>query len=388
MFFSIAVLLLGGLLAGWACKKITLPPLLGMMVVGMVVGPFVLNLLDLTLLALSADLRKIALIIILARAGLSLKISDLKQVGRPAILLCFVPALFEIVGMVLLAPPLLGISAVEALLLGTVIAAVSPAVIVPKMLTLMERGYGAKKGVPQLILAGAAVDDVLVVALFSGALLLADTGDFSASRLVQIPISILLGIGIGFGVGFLLGKLFCRVSMRDTVKLILVTSVALLFVALEDGGFFSFSALIATMAIGIALQQVSAKTAVRLAGKYQKLWVVAEILLFSLVGATVDPTQIVTAGFAVLLLLFLVLLFRSVGVWVSLLGSPLNGKERIFCVIGYLPKATVQAAIGGIPLSMGLQSGGLILAVAVVAIAVTAPLGAWLLDRCATRLLR
>ena len=389
MLFSIALMLLCGMIAGWLCKKLHLPALMGMIVTGIALGPYALNLIDGTILSVSAELRKIALIIILTRAGLSLNMEDLKKVGRPAVLMCFLPACFEMVGMVLLAPRLLGLNMIEAALLGAVIGAVSPAVIVPKMLKLMEEGFGTEKSIPQLILAGASVDDVFVIVIFYAFLSLVQGGQMSPASFVKIPVSIAFGIGIGAIAGILLAYLFKRVHMRDTAKVLIFLSVSFLLVTAEDKltGNITFSALIAVMCMGIALQKRRRPVAERLSVKFNKLWVGAELMLFILVGATVDLHYVQTAGWAAVSVLFGVLVFRMAGVFFCLLGTKLSGKERLFCMIGYLPKATVQAAIGGIPLAAGLACGNVILAVAVMAILITAPLGAFLIDLTYKRLL-
>lgn len=389
MFFSLAIILCAGLFAGWLCKKIHLPSLLGMLAVGIIIGPYVLNLIDSSIFDISAELRKIALIIILARAGLSLNISDLKKVGRPAVLMCFLPACFEIIGMILLAPMLLGISVVDAAIMGAVVGAVSPAVIVPKMISLMENGYGTEKSIPQLILAGASVDDVFVIVMFSAFTGLAKSGNFSALSFATIPISIILGIAVGVAVGYLLGIIFKKIHIRDTVKLIIIMSAAFLLVAFEDnfGSVVPFSSLIAVMCIGIAVQNIKAETAQRLSVRYSKMWVIAEIILFVLVGATVNIEYAVKAGAAAVILIFAVLIFRMLGVFICLIKTKLNIKERLFCMLAYTPKATVQAAIGGVPLAMGLSCGNIVLTVAVLSIIITAPLGAFLIDLTYKRLL-
>ncbi len=382
MLYSIALILLLGMSLGWICKKIKLPALVGMIATGIILGPFVLNLIDASILNISSELRKIALIIILTRAGLSLDINDLKKVGRPAILMCFVPASLEMIGMVIVAPRLLGITVLEAAIMGAVVAAVSPAVIVPKMLKLMEKGYGVEKSIPQLILAGASVDDVFVIVMFTVFIGLATGEDISPVSFVQIPISIILGIIVGILVGILLAIFFEKRHIRDTVKVMILLCMGFLLVTAEDyaTGVIPFSGLIAIMAMGIALQSKKRIVAVRLSERFSKLWVSAEVILFVLVGATVDIKYAVKAGGIVVLLVFLVLIFRIFGVFLCLLGTKLNKKERAFCMIGYMPKATVQAAIGGIPLSLGLACGNLVLTVAVLAILITAPLGAFLVD--------
>lgn len=389
MLTSLALIFLFGLIFGALFQKLRLPPLLGMLIVGIVLGPYALNWLDDSLLSISADLRQIALIIILTRAGLNLNISDLKKVGRPAILMCFLPACFEILGMLVLAPPLLHISYLDAAIMGAVVGAVSPAVIVPKMLRLMEEGYGTKKSIPQLILAGASVDDVFVIVLFSSFTGLAKGESLSPWRFAEISISILLGVLLGAALGLLLAFFFQKVHVRDSVKVLLLLSFSFLLVALEDAleGFVPISGLIAVMSLGIALQRKRDIVARRLSLKFSKLWVAAELLLFVLVGATVDLHYAYAAGLSAVILIFGVLLFRMAGVWVCLFKTKLLFKERLFCVLAYMPKATVQAAIGSVPLSMGLSCGNIVLTVAVLAILITAPLGAFLIDLTYKKLL-
>lgn len=389
MLTSLALIFLFGLIFGALFQKLRLPPLLGMLIVGIVLGPYALNWLDDSLLSISADLRQIALIIILTRAGLNLNISDLKKVGRPAILMCFLPACFEILGMLVLAPPLLHISYLDAAIMGAVVGAVSPAVIVPKMLRLMEESYGTKKSIPQLILAGASVDDVFVIVLFSSFTGLAKGESLSPWRFAEIPISILLGILLGAALGLALAFFFQKVHVRDSVKVLLLLSFSFLLVALEDAleGFVPISGLIAVMSLGIALQRKRDIVARRLSLKFSKLWVAAELLLFVLVGATVDLHYAYAAGLPAVILIFGVLLFRMAGVWVCLFKTKLLFKERLFCVLAYMPKATVQAAIGSVPLSMGLSCGNIVLTVAVLAILITAPLGAFLIDLTYKKLL-
>lgn len=346
-----------------------------MLLTGILLGPYVLNLLDSSILGISADLRQIALIIILTRAGLNLDLEDLKKVGRPAALLCFVPAAFEIAGMLLLAPRLLGISLLEAAVMGTVVAAVSPAVVVPGMLKLMEEGYGTKKSIPQMIMAGASVDDVFVIVLFTSFTGLAGGGGISAWDFVRIPVSILLGLAGGILCGILLAVFFRKVHMRDSVKVIIILSLSFLLVTLEHAltGIVGFSGLLAVMSMGIALQKGRKEAAVRLSAKYSKLWVAAELLLFVLVGAAVDIPYAFRAGAAAAAVILGVLVFRMLGVLICLLGTELNRKEKLFCMFAYMPKATVQAAIGSVPLAMGLACGNIVLTVAVLAILITAP---------------
>ncbi len=391
MLLSLALIVLLGMGLGHVLARLfKLPPLLGMLLTGMLLGPYALNLLDGSLLAISSELRKIALVIILTRAGLNLNLDDLKKVGRPAVLMCFVPACFEIMGVVLLAPPLLGISTLEAAVLGSVIAAVSPAVIVPKMLRLMEEGYGKAHAIPQLIMAGASVDDVFVIVLFTSFTSLAAGGSFSPLSLLRIPISIGLGVAGGVLCGLLLSKFFTQFHLRDSAKVLIFLSLAFVLCAIEDAltGILGFSGLIAVMAVGITLQHSAPAVVPRLSVKYSKLWVGAEVLLFALVGATVDIRYALTFGVAALLLLCGGLVFRMAGVVVSTAKSQLTPNERLFSAVAYCPKATVQAAIGAIPLSMGLPCGQLVLAVAVLAILVTAPVGAFAIDWMTPRFLQ
>ncbi|WP_373263482.1 cation:proton antiporter [Hungatella hathewayi] len=390
MLTSLSLVFLLGMLLSRAFQKIRLPGLLGMLVTGMILGPYALNMLDESILGISADLRQIALIIILTRAGLSLDIQDLKKVGRPAVLMCFVPACFEIIGMILLAPRLLGISVLDAAIMGAVVGAVSPAVIVPKMLNLMEKGYGVKKSIPQLILAGASVDDVFVIVLFTAFTGLAQGGTFSPASILSIPVSIGTGIVAGGLAGVLLALFFRKVHIRDSAKVVILLSISFLMIELENRlkGYVPFSGLLAVMSIGIALQKKRYEAAARLSVKYSKLWVAAEVLLFVLVGATVDISYAVKAGAAAVILIFGVLIFRMAGVFFCLLGTDINRKERLFCMIAYMPKATVQAAIGGVPLAMGLGCGKIVLTVAVLAILITAPLGAFGVEQTYKRLLK
>ena len=361
MLTSLSLVFLLGMLLSRAFQKIRLPGLLGMLLTGMILGPYALNMLDGSILGISADLRQIALIIILTRAGLSLDIQDLKKVGRPAVLMCFVPACFEIMGMILLAPRLLGISVLDAAIMGAVVGAVSPAVIVPKMLNLMEKGYGVKKSIPQLILAGASVDDVFVIVLFTAFTGLAQGGTFSPASILSIPVSIGTGIAAGGLAGILLALFFQKVHIRDSAKVVILLSISFLMIELENRlkGYLPFSGLLAVMSIGIALQKKRYEAAARLSVKYSKLWVAAEVLLFVLVGATVDISYALKAGAAAVILIFGVLIFRMAGVFFCLLGTDINRKERLFCMIAYMPKATVQAASGyGTGLRQDCSYGG------------------------------
>lgn len=381
MYLSLAYMLLMGLFAGWLCKKCHLPALMGMLITGIVLGPYVLNLIDGSILNISTELRKIALIIILTRAGLTLNVEDLKKVGRPAILMCFVPACLEIIGMILLAPRILGVSIIDAFVMGTVVAAVSPAVIVPTMIKIIEEGYGTKQSIPQMVLAGASVDDVFVIVFFSVATSLAKGGSVDAMSFAKIPVSIFSGIVVGVALGIGLGIFFKKFHMRDTVKVIILMSVSLILVTLEDASPIPFSGLIAIMCMGIGLQRNRKEVSVRLSKKFNAMWVLAEIMLFILVGATVNISYALSAGVGAIICIFGALTFRVIGVYICMLGTKLNFKERLFCMVAYMPKATVQAAIGGVPLSMGLACGNIVLTVAVLAILITAPLGAFLIER-------
>lgn len=389
MLTSLALIFLTGLLFGAIFKRLHLPSLLGMILTGIILSPYMLNLLDDSILSISADLRQLALVIILTRAGLSLDLASLKKVGRPAILMCFVPACFEIAGVMLLAPPLLSVSLTEAAIIGSVIAAVSPAIIVPRMIHLMEAGYGTKHSIPQLILAGASVDDVFVIVLFTAFTGLAQGNEVSFTSLLQIPVSILLGIVLGVLSGFLLVKFFQLFHMRDSVKILILLSCSFLFLELQSRleAVVPISGLLAIMSMGIYLNLRYKVLADRLSSKYNKLWVAAEVLLFVLVGATVDLNYAVRAGLPVVLLILLALLFRMAGVLISLIKTKLTKKERIFTMIAYTPKATVQAAIGGVPLAMGLACGQLVLTVAVMSILISAPVGAFLIDKLYKKLL-
>lgn len=389
MLLSISLILIFGMLMGWICQKIKLPSLLGMLITGIVLGPYGLNLLDDSILGISAELRKIALIIILTRAGLGLDLSGLKKIGRPAVLMCFVPASFELIGMILLAPKLMGLTVLEAAIMGAVLAAVSPAVVVPRMVKLMDEGYGVNEGIPQLILAGASVDDVYVIVLFSTFVGMMQGKGASILKFVNIPISILFGIAIGLLLGVLLSYFFKKAHIRDTSKVLIILSTSFLLVVIEDKltTTITFSSLIAIMFIGIGLQKKREVIAKRLSVKYGKLWVAAEVFLFVLVGATVNIEYLGKVGVKALIVIIGALVFRMLGVFLCLLGTSLKRKERLFTMMAYTLKATVQAAIGGIPLALGFTCGDMVLTVAVLAIVLTAPLGAFAIDLSYKKLL-
>ena len=382
MLLSLAIIFLVGLSAAAIFERIGLPRIIGMLGVGIVASPYVLDLLDPKILGISSELRQIALIIILIKAGLSLNLSDLKKVGRPAVLMCFVPACLEIIGMVLLAPRLLGVTLLDAAIMGAVVAAVSPAVIVPRMIRLIDEGRGTQKGIPQMILAGASVDDVFVIVLFTTFTGMAQGKAASVMSFVNIPISILVGAAVGIIIGIVFALIFGKLKTDVIVMVIILLSISFALNAAEDtlSGIIPFAALIAIMCVGIGIKRKSDKLAVRLSDKFNSLWKIAEIFLFVLVGASVAIDSALGAGAMSVLLLFCVLIFRMLGVFLCLLFTKLNLKEKLFCMIAYTPKATVQAAIGGLPLAMGLPCGEIVLTVSVIAILVTAPLGAFGID--------
>lgn len=389
MLTSLALIFLLGLFLSSIFKKLKLPGLLGMIITGMLLSPYAFNLLDDSILGISPDLRQFALVIILTRAGLSLDISDLKKVGRPAILMCFVPACFEMFGVIVLAPKLLNVTILEAAIIGATIAAVSPAVIVPRMLKLLDEGYGKEHSIPQLILAGASVDDVFVIVMFTAFTSLANGQQLNVTSFVQIPISIIMGIIVGIICGLILTRFFKAYHMRDTIKVLVLLGISFLLIECESrlSGILPMSGLLAIMSTGIVIYQQNHNVAKRLSTKYNKLWVAAEVLLFVLVGATVDLNYAVKSGASAILIVLGAMLFRMFGVAICLFKTKLTKNERIFCMIAYTPKATVQAAIGAIPLAMGLPCGQTVLTVAVLSILITAPFGAICVDRFYKKLL-
>lgn len=395
MLLSLALIFLVGLTLAAICEKIRLPRIIGMLVTGVLLGPFVLNLLDSAILGVSSELRKIALVIILIKAGLSLNISDLKRVGRPALLLSFLPACFEIAAYILFAPSFFGITRTEAAVTGAVLSAVSPAVVVPRMVNLIDNRIGTEKGIPQMILAGASLDDVFVIVVFSVFVSAAQGGGLDFSGFLVIPVSILLGALLGVSSGFLLYFLFEKSfshgrHIRNSVKVILILAVSFLLIAAEEllKSRIAVSGLLAVMSMSLVLAAKSSPGVTeRLKAKFGKLWLAAEVVLFVLVGAAVDIRYTLDAGVKAVAMIFLALAIRSVGVLLCTVKTPLTGKERLFCVLSYLPKATVQAAIGSVPLSLGLPCGKLVLSVAVLAIVITAPLGAFAIDLGSKKLL-
>lgn len=388
MLTSLALIFLVGLAMGAICQKLKLPRIIGMLATGIVLGPYVLDLLDPSILSISADLRKMALIIILLKAGLSLNLDDLKKVGRPAIMMSFVPASFEIIGYLLFAPAILGITRVEAAVMGSVLAAVSPAVVVPRMVQLMETKYGTEKVIPQMIMAGASCDDIFVIVLFTTFLGMAQGGSADIKAFANIPVSIILGIILGAIAGYLLYLFFetayaKKHYVRNSMKVIIVLGFSFLLIAIEGWleGKIAVSGLLAVVSMACVLKmKCTAFVSRRLSEKFGKLWLAAEVILFVLVGAAVDIRYTLEAGLAAIAMIFVALIFRSFGVLLCTVKTDLSAKERAFCVIAYLPKATVQAAIGSVPFAAGLPCGKIVLSVAVMAIIITAPLGAFGMD--------
>jgi len=383
LLLSLALILIIGFSLSGLFNRLKIPGLLGMILTGMLLGPFMLDLIASDILDISAELRQISLIVILTRAGLSIDLEDLRRVGRPAVLMSFVPATLEILAISLLAPLLFPISRIEAVLMGTVVAAVSPAVVVPRMLQLMETGYGKKKRIPHLIMASASVDDIYVIVLFASLLGMALGEDFSLLSLLNVPYAIVLGLLSGIVTGLFLVFLYKKIHMRDTIKVFITLSAAFLLVTLENTlkPHVPLSGLLGVMALGATILRFYANLAMRLLSKFSKVWVGAEIMLFVLLGAAVNIATLGEASLSAVLLVLGALVFRILGVYASLLRTSLNFKERLFCALAYLPKATVQAAIGGIPLSLGIGGGELILTVAVLSIMISAPLGAIAIDR-------
>lgn len=396
MLTSLSLIFLVGLAMGAICRKLKLPRIIGMLVTGIVLGPYVLDWLDPSILSISADLRKMALIIILLKAGLSLDLQDLKKAGRSAVLLSFVPASYELLGYVLLAPVILGITRVEAAVMGAVLAAVSPAVVVPRMVSLMEKKYGTDKAIPQMILAGASCDDIFVIVLFTTFLGMAQGGSADMMDFVNIPVSIVLGILLGAVVGYGLYLFFetayaRKHCVRNSMKVIIVLGFSFLLIAIEGWleGKIAVSGLLAVVSMACVIKLKStAFVSKRLSEKFGKLWLAAEVMLFVLVGAAVDIRYTLKAGVAAIIMILAALVFRSIGVLLCVAGTKLTWKERLFCVIAYLPKATVQAAIGSVPLAAGLSCGNIVLSVAVMAIVITAPLGALGIDSSYKKLLK
>ena len=390
MLTSIAIILLMGLLLGKIFNVFKLPSLLGYILTGVIISPYALNIVDESLLNIASQIRQIALVVILTRAGLSLNIKELKKVGRPAILMCFLPACFEILSVIIIGPVLFGITRVEAAIVGSVIAAVSPAVIVPRMIKLIEERYGQEHAIPQLILAGASVDDVFVIVIFTAMTALEAAGDFSLISFTKIPISILTGIFVGGVVGYGLVLFFKRKHIRDTTKVLIIISISFLLLELEHkiNDIIPMSGLLAIMSLGVVVKYKYEALAIRIQTKYNKLWLGAEIMLFVLVGVTVNLKYVMDAGILTIILILFALASRMIGVFVCLIKTNLSFKEKFFCMIAYTPKATVQAGIGAVPLAMGLNCGQIVLTIAVMSIIITAPFGAIAIDNLYAKLLR
>ena len=389
MLTSFALIFLVGFAMASIFQKLKLPRIVGMLLTGILLGPHMLNLLQDSILSISGELRQMALIVILIKAGLSLNLNDLKKVGRPAVMMAFVPATFELLAFVIFAPMILGINRIDAAVMGAVLAAVSPAVVVPRMVMLMEEKYGTKKSIPQMILAGASCDDIYVIVLFSSFVSMAQGGQANWGDFLNIPVSIVLGVALGAIVGYLLSLFFETAYthghyIRNTMKVILILAISFALMAIETAlkPIVSVSGLLAIVSMACVLKIKSPViVSSRLSNKFGKLWIAAEVILFVLVGAAIDIRYTLNAGLTAVLMIFFALVIRSIGVFLCLVKTPLNGKERLFCIIAYLPKATVQAAIGSVPLAMGLPCGQIVLSVAVLAILITAPLGALGMDR-------
>lgn len=389
MLTSLALIFLVGFAMASIFQKLKLPRIVGMLLTGILLGPHMLNLLQDSILSISGELRQMALIVILIKAGLSLNLNDLKKVGRPAVMMAFVPATFELLAFVIFAPMILGINRIDAAVMGAVLAAVSPAVVVPRMVMLMEEKYGTKKSIPQMILAGASCDDIYVIVLFSSFVSMAQGGQANWGDFLNIPVSIVLGVALGAIVGYLLSLFFEMAYthghyIRNTMKVILILAISFALMAIETAlkPIVSVSGLLAIVSMACVLKIKSPVfVSSRLSNKFGKLWIAAEVILFVLVGAAIDIRYTLNAGLTAVLMIFFALVIRSIGVFLCLVKTPLNGKERLFCIIAYLPKATVQAAIGSVPLAMGLPCGQIVLSVAVLAILITAPLGALGMDR-------
>ncbi|MDD6387756.1 MAG: cation:proton antiporter [Bacilli bacterium] len=389
MLNSLALIILLGLVSAMILEKIKLPNIIGMLIVGIMLGPSMFNMLDESLLAISGDIKEIALIIILLKAGLSLDLTDLKKVGRPAVLLCFLPATFEILGFIIFGPKLLGLTLLESAILGAVMGAVSPAVIVPRMTSLLENGYG-KKGLPQMVIAGSSADDVYVIVIFTALLALAKGSKVSIMSFLNIPISIILGILLGVLVGSIMVYLFKNYKLRNTYKVIILLSICFLFVSIEKSleGKLAISGFLAIMAMGVTIFNKYPSLSKIFQVKFSKMWLISEIILFVLVGASVNISYAFKAGLGTIIIIFIALLFRMLGTYLCLLKTKFNNKERLFTCITQIPKATVQAAIGGVPLEMGLLCGNTVLTVAVLSIIITAPLGSILIDKTQYKLLK
>lgn len=385
MLTSLVLIFVLGIISGTIAETLRLPKLIGMIFAGILIGPHLMNFISTDIMNISSELRRFALVIILTRAGLSLDIKDLKRVGRPAVLMCFVPAAFEITATTIIAPLLFDISYIDAALLGVVLGAVSPAVVVPRMIKIMEEGYGKDKCIPQLVLTGASADDVFVIVLFTALIAFHKGENISAITFIQIPISIILGIIWGIIIGFILNRVYSYIKISTTLRLLIMLSVSFCMLELENH--INISGLIGIMSMGMSFFKLNNNAAVELSDKYNNLWIAGELILFVLVGAEVEIEYVLNAGISAVLLVVLALIFRMIGVFFCLLKTNLNNKEKLFCMLSYTPKATVQAAIGAIPLAAGINCGKLVLTIAVLAIIITAPFGAICIDNTYKKLL-
>lgn len=386
---SLGIILLGGFITGFIFEKIKLPKIVGMILIGILVGPSFLNIIDDSIINISSMLRQIALVIILTRSGLSINLNKLKEMGRPAILMAFIPATFEIIGVLILAPTLLNVSLVEALLIGSVLAAVSPAIVVPRMINLIDEEYGKKRNIPELIMAGSSIDDIYVIILFYAFLGLSETNKINTIALINIPISIILGIAIGIITGLFLITIIKKTKPKTIITIIYLLSSSFILIGLENllSKYIVFSSLLSIITIGTIILLKNKPLAIEIENKYRKLWVFFEILLFVLVGISLDIDYALTTGFMPIVVLFGALIFRIIGVYLSLMFTQINIREKVFIIISYIPKATVQASIGGIALTKGLSVGPLVLTMAVLSILITAPIGAFLIDFSYNKLL-
>lgn len=389
MIFSIGLILILGFIIGWLLSKIKIPGLVGMIIVGLLIGPYCLGLIDEKILSISTELRQVALVIILTRSGLNLDIDSLKKIGRPAILMSFIPATLEIIGTTLISQLLLEITIFESILLGTVLAAVSPAVVSPRMIKLIEERFGEKHQVPKLILAGSSVDDIYVIVLFYTFLGLVGNNTFDFVSITMIPVTIILGVLLGIIVGLILSYILKKTNFKTAINILIIISSSFLMIGLENmlKDYISISSLLGIMVIGIILLFRNKEQAKQLSDGYNNLWIFFEIILFVLVGATVDFSYAINNGLIAILILMIGLLFRTLGVLLCLIKTKLTFKERLFTILAYIPKATVQASIGGIALSLGLSCGSIILTVSVISILITAPIGAILIDNLSSKLL-
>jgi NhaP-type Na+/H+ or K+/H+ antiporter len=389
MIFSIGLILILGFIIGWLLSKIKIPGLVGMIIVGLLIGPYCLGLIDEKILSISTELRQVALVIILTRSGLNLDIDSLKKIGRPAILMSFIPATLEIIGITLISQLLLEITIFESILLGTVLAAVSPAVVSPRMIKLIEERFGENHQVPKLILAGSSVDDIYVIVLFYTFLGLVGNNTFDFVSITMIPVTIILGVLLGIIVGLILSYILKKTNFKTAINILIIISSSFLMIGLENmlKDYISISSLLGIMVTGIVLLFRNKEKAKQLSDGYNNLWIFFEIILFVLVGATVDFSYAINNGLIAILILMIGLLFRTLGVLLCLIKTKLTFKERLFTILAYIPKATVQASIGGIALSLGLSCGSIILTVSVISILITAPIGAILIDNLSSKLL-